>query len=106
MREIEEIGDCPKCKCSIMMYKTSSYKRFAKCEICGDSYPLPKRGRIEETGEKCPEHRYPILIIQKGSNKAYFWTDRPCFTCKHADTCIEIIKLQTEFKDLKVYGYG
>ncbi|MBD3195373.1 MAG: hypothetical protein GF317_09975 [Candidatus Lokiarchaeota archaeon] len=106
MREIEEIGDCPKCECSIMMYKTSSYKRFAKCEICGNSYPLPKRGNIEETGKKCPVRSFPLLLVQKGNRKAYFWTDRPCFTCQYIDKCKVVKELQEEFKDLKVYGYG
>ena len=33
MRKIQEVGICPKCKCSLSMFKTSNYKRFVKCEV-------------------------------------------------------------------------
>jgi len=105
MREIEEIGICPNCDCSLIIYKTSNYKRFVKCEICGHSYPLPKRGRINNSALVCPVREYPVLIIQKGDNKAYFWTDRPCFDCVNEGKCEPINQLKEEFSELEVYGY-
>ncbi len=105
MRELEEIGDCPQCGCTLMMYKTSNYKRFVKCEVCGNSYPVPKSGSIHSSALLCPLRKYPILIIQKENSKAYFWTDRPCFSCTHYDKCQEVTSLIQEFSQLEVYGY-
>jgi len=105
MRKLEEIGECPKCHCSLNIYKTSNYKRFVKCEVCGISYPLPKRGYISTSALECPKSAFPVLIVDKKEHPAYFWTDQPCFNCIQYDTC-EIIKdLVLEFKELKVYGY-
>ncbi len=105
MRKIEEIGTCPNCDCSIFMYKTNNYKRFAKCDICGFSYALPKRGTISNSALLCPERKVPLLIIEKKDQKAYFWTDGPCFSCVRFDNCINVKDLIIEFEDLKVYGY-
>ncbi|MFX1277699.1 MAG: hypothetical protein ACFFAH_08120 [Promethearchaeota archaeon] len=105
MRKIEEIGECPNCDCSIFIYKTSNYKRFAKCEICGFSYPLPKKGSISNSALLCPERKVPILIVEKHEQKVYFWTDQPCFTCIKSDNCEKIKEIMDEFKELRVYGY-
>lgn len=105
MKQIKEIGTCPNCDCSIFIYKTNNYKRFAKCEICGFSYPLPKRGSISTSSLLCPERNVPLLIVEKSDNKAYFWSDTPCFTCVNVDKCKPILELEIEFKELKVYGY-
>ncbi|MFX1411172.1 MAG: hypothetical protein ACFFA6_12535 [Promethearchaeota archaeon] len=102
---MEEIGACPHCECSITIYKTQSYKRFAKCEVCGVSYPLPKRGKLNNSALKCSKNGFPILIVEKINQPAYFWSDQPCFTCVNYDTCQEIKELIFEFKELKVYGY-
>ena len=105
MKKVEEIGICPNCDCSIFIYKTNNYKRFAKCEICGFSYPLPKRGSIEISALVCPEKNVPLLIVEKKDQKAYFWADQPCFGCVHVDSCEPIKDLKLEFEELKVYGY-
>ncbi|HEC39004.1 MAG TPA: hypothetical protein ENI29_12265 [bacterium] len=105
MRRIEEIGICPQCSCSISIFKTNSYKRFAKCEVCEMSYALPKRGKISSSGLICPRQKVPILIVEKPSQKAYFWADQPCFTCIDADKCEQTSELVSEFKGLQVYGY-
>ena len=105
MRKVEEIGTCPNCECSIIMFKTNSYKRFAKCEICGLSYALPKRGSIQYSALKCPESLLPILIIDRKDQKAYFWTDKPCFSCVQYDKCVLIRDLIKEFEEMEVYGY-
>ena len=105
MKKIEEIGECPNCDCSIYIFKTRNYKRFAKCEICGYSYPLPQSGAISNSAMLCPQKRVPILIVEKKDQKAYFWADCPCFTCIKADECEQINELIAEFEALKVYGY-
>ena len=100
-----EVGICPKCGCSIMAYKTNNYKRFAKCPMCEVSYPLPKRGSLDYSALECPESGFPILIVQKRDQKAYFWADRPCFTCTKFDKCQPIKELIQEFEELEVHGY-
>jgi hypothetical protein len=105
MRKIDEIGICPNCDCTISIFKTQNYKRFAKCEICGMSYALPKRGSISNSALICSRSSLPILIVDKNVQPAYFWTDQPCFTCVSYDKCENVKGLVTEFKELKVYGY-
>ena len=105
MRKLEEIGICPNCSCSISIFKTNNYKRFAKCEICGLSYALPKRGTISNSALVCPIRELPILIIEKNDQKAYFWVDGPCFNCVDRDSCHKVNELIQEFEELKVYGY-
>lgn len=105
MIEIEEIGTCSNCNCSLIIYKTKNYKRFVKCEICGISYPLPKRGKISNSALLCPRKNVPILIVEKPSQKAYFWADIPCFSCVNTDNCTRVKELISEFTELKVYGY-
>ena len=41
-------------------------KRFIRCtnyEDCGTSYPLPQRGKLEATGEECPDCGAPMVIV-------------------------------------------
>ncbi|TXT58884.1 MAG: hypothetical protein BAJALOKI1v1_1530003 [Promethearchaeota archaeon] len=107
MKKIEEIGECPKCGCALIMYRTSNKKRFAKCDCdeCQTSYAVPKWGKIHSSALLCPVHNFPILIVQKSGTKAYFWTDRPCFTCTNYDKCEPIQSLEKEFTELEVYGF-
>jgi len=101
MKKIEEIGECPNCDCSMYIYKTSNYKRFVKCEICGYSYPLPKSGVISNSAMLCPQKRVPILIVEKKDQKAYFWADCPCFTCISVDKCEEFSGIAHQSKYLR-----
>lgn len=105
MRKIDEIGSCPNCECSISMYKTQNYKRFAKCEICGFSYALPKRGSLSNSALLCPRSNVPLLIVERQNQPAYFWADQPCFNCISYDKCEFVKQLISEFKELRVYGY-
>ena len=105
MKKLNEIGICPNCGCTISIFKTHNYKRFAKCQICGISYALPKRGNISNSALICPRNKFPLLIIDKKNQPAYFWTDQPCFSCVKYDKCKLVKELITEFKELKVYGY-
>ena len=105
MKKMAEIGTCPNCDCTISIFKTQNYKRFAKCEICGLSYALPKRGTISNSALTCPRSEFPVLIIEKKDQRAYFWADQPCFSCVGYDKCERVKELITEFKELEVYGY-
>lgn len=69
------------------------------------SYSLPKRGTISNSAINCPRSGFPILIVEKEQQKAYFWTDQPCFSCVAFDKCNAIEELVNEFKELEVYGY-
>ena len=105
MRRIEEIGTCPKCECSLFMFKTNNHKRFAKCDVCGTSYPLPKRGELYNSVLTCPLRDFPILIVDRKEQQAFFWADQPCFTCVAFDKCQPIKDLKMEFKELEVNGF-
>ncbi|MFX1499198.1 MAG: hypothetical protein ACFFBH_16905 [Promethearchaeota archaeon] len=105
MRKLDEIGICPQCQCSLSIYKTSNYKRFVRCEVCETSYALPKKGNISNSALDCPRTKFPILIVEQHHLPAYFWTDKPCFSCIDFDRCAVIKELKLEFKELKVYGY-
>ncbi|MGQ4873688.1 MAG: hypothetical protein ACP6IY_06380 [Promethearchaeia archaeon] len=108
MRLIRELGECPNCGCSIQLYKTNSHKRFAKCEYCGLSYGLPKRGRLYNSGLTCPLSLLPILIIEPiGANKnpSYFFTDQPCFNCVKSSKCRLIKELKEEFSEYEEFGF-
>jgi len=105
MKRLEEIGTCPNCECSISMFKTSNHKRFAKCDACGISYALPKRGELFNSVLTCPKRHFPILIVERKGQQAFFWADQPCFNCIAYDNCQPIRELITEFKDLEVYGF-
>ena len=105
MRRIEEIGTCTKWDCSISIFKTNNHKRFAKCEVCGMSYALPKRGEISNSVLTCPLSDFPILIVDRKEQQAFFWADQPCFNCIAFDKCEPIRDLIKEFKELEVYGF-
>jgi DNA topoisomerase-1 len=57
-------------------------KRFAGCvnyPDCRQSYPLPQRGRIEGTGESCPECGGPrIALYSSGRGKSEFCINMDC----------------------------
>ena len=105
MKKLEEIGSCPSCECSLIVFKTNNYKRFVKCEACGLSYALPKRGKISNSALECPKSKFPLLIVERPDQKAYFWSDQPCFTCIDFDRCPIVKELTSEFEELEVYGY-
>jgi ssDNA-binding Zn-finger/Zn-ribbon topoisomerase 1 len=106
MKKLIEIGKCPKCGGSLEMYKASNYKRFVKCGECDIFYSLPKQGKLSNSALECPKINFPLLIVERESQPAYFWSDQPCFSCINFDKCMVIKFLVNEFKELKVYGYS
>ncbi|WP_175424111.1 DUF4332 domain-containing protein, partial [Haladaptatus sp. W1] len=71
--EDEIIGECPECgdehggELAIKKLQTGS--RLVGCTRypdCDYSLPLPRRGEIEVTDERCEEHDLPELVIHNG----------------------------------------
>lgn len=66
------VGTCPACAEAgrageLVAHKSEkSGKRFIRCtnyEECGTSYPLPARGKLEATGETCPDCGAPLVVV-------------------------------------------
>ena len=67
-----DVGECPACREAgrsgrLVAHKSEkSGKRFIRCtnyEECGTSYPLPARGKLEATGETCPDCGAPMVVV-------------------------------------------
>ena len=67
-----DVGACPACaeagrEGRLVAHKSEkSGKRFIRCtnyEECGTSYPLPARGKLEATGETCPDCGAPMVVV-------------------------------------------
>lgn len=67
-----EVGVCPVCAEAgrdgrLVAHKSEkSGKRFIRCtnyDECGVSYPLPARGKLEATGETCPDCGAPMVVV-------------------------------------------
>ena len=67
-----EVGTCPVCAAAgrdgrLVAHKSEkSGKRFIRCsnyDECGVSYPLPARGKLEATGETCPDCGAPLVVV-------------------------------------------
>ncbi len=67
-----EVGVCHACaeagrSGKLIAHKSErTGKRFIRCtnyDDCGTSYPLPQRGKLEATGEECPDCGAPMVIV-------------------------------------------
>ena len=67
-----EVGVCHACaeagrEGKLVAHKSEKTgKRFIRCtnyEECGTSYPLPARGKLEATGEECPDCGAPLVVV-------------------------------------------
>ena len=67
-----EVGTCKACAEAGRVGKLIAHKsektgkRFIRCtnyEECGTSYPLPARGKLEATGEECPDCGAPMVVV-------------------------------------------
>ncbi|MGC8599240.1 MAG: DNA topoisomerase I [Thermoplasmata archaeon] len=69
LNEYREMGKCPKCGAPLHLFKNKNYRyvqcsRFPQCDF---KYYLPKTGKVEITGEKCPVCGLPLIkIIRRG----------------------------------------
>jgi DNA topoisomerase-1 len=73
--EDEVIGDCPECGADeggdLAIKQLRNGSRLVGCTRypdCEYSLPLPRRGEIEVTDERCDEHDLPELIVHNGDD--------------------------------------
>jgi DNA topoisomerase-1 len=66
------IGECPADGGDLVIRQSRGGKRFVGCTNypkCKVTYPLPQKGEIISTLEKCPYCGAPIIIIKNGKNE-------------------------------------
>lgn len=112
MNIAQSLGECPICGDEIVLIKTNSLNRMAKClnDNCPKkfSYPLPKKGHIENTGSICPKTSVPVIVItpqlrvntgriKAETEKSYCWAQVPCFSCKEFRRCPVNLDLLEEY---------
>ena len=112
---VTSLGECPICGDELVLIKTSSANRMAKClnDHCPKkfTYPLPKRGQIEVTGSICPKTFIPLIVIipllrvnntriRAEYSKAYCWTQGPCFSCRDQKKCGVHIEILDEYGEV------
>lgn len=76
------IGRCPMCGGNLVIRRSKRGKRFVGCSnypACGNTYPLPQRGKLEFSGETCPYCGAPIVtVITKGKRPWRFCINPLC----------------------------
>ncbi len=72
------IGTCPSCKNGklVLIKSKKTSKRFVGCTnyfkgICKRSFPLPQKGQIRSSKEKCKNCNYPQVTI--ASKERSYW---------------------------------
>ncbi len=82
-----DVGACPVCREAgrdgrLVAHKSDrTLKRFIRCtnyDECGVSYPLPQRGKLEATGETCPECGAPMVVVQSSRGPWKFCVNMEC----------------------------
>lgn len=66
------LGECPEDGGEIVIRQSRNGKRFAGCTNypkCKVTYPLPQKGEIIPTLEKCPYCNSPVVIIRNGKKE-------------------------------------
>ncbi len=62
------VGKCPRCDNDLMMVRSKRGKRYVRCSMfprCSKSYPLPQRGKLGFSEEKCEVCRSPMMIMYR-----------------------------------------
>ncbi len=76
------VGKCPVCGGDLIIRRSRRGKRFIGCSnypACGNTYPLPQRGKLEFTGEVCQYCGAPIVtVIMKGRKPWKFCVNPNC----------------------------
>ncbi|MGM0404512.1 MAG: DNA topoisomerase I [Thermoplasmatota archaeon] len=73
-------GPCPECGGDLREMRSYRGKRFLGCSNypdCKNTYPVPQKGKIEYTGEKCTECDSPILKIPRKTKSAWEFCPNP-----------------------------
>ncbi len=58
----ESFGKCPVCgKGELILHISQAGKRYLKCNICGASAPLPRKGKLVPAKKNCPHCGWPMI---------------------------------------------
>jgi len=62
------LGSCPLCKegSLTIIRSRKTGKRFVICTKCKISTPLPQRGIIKSSNQRCPDCNWPIIYVKMG----------------------------------------
>lgn len=77
----ETIGECPEDGGELIVRQSRNGKRFIGCSnypSCKVTYPLPQKGEIIPTFEKCPYCGLPIIILRNGKYEKKMCIDPKC----------------------------
>ncbi|MGC8663092.1 MAG: DNA topoisomerase I [Thermoplasmata archaeon] len=77
----ETIGECPEDGGELVLRQSKTGKRFIGCSNfpkCKVTYPLPQKGEIIPTYEKCPYCGLPIIILKNGKYEKKMCIDPKC----------------------------
>jgi len=80
-RKKEVIGECPIDGGELIVRQSRTGKRFIGCSNyprCKVTYPLPQKGEIIPTFEKCPYCGLPIIILKNGKYEKKMCIDPKC----------------------------
>jgi DNA topoisomerase I len=80
-REISEalheqniVGKCPRCDNPMLLARSKWGKRYVRCSKypnCSKSYPLPQRGKVTFTADRCETCRSPIIVLYRKRGPPY-----------------------------------
>lgn len=93
VKQLQKIGICPNCDCSLFIYEDENNERYIKCEICGHAYNIPQKGEIYATKFYCPIYSYPIVAIKSNEKTQFFYSNKRCLECEEYDECIAMDQL-------------
>ncbi|MEM3250307.1 MAG: DNA topoisomerase I [Thermoplasmata archaeon] len=80
-RKKDFLGECPKDGGDLIIRQSKNGKRFVGCSNypkCNVVYPLPQKGDIIPTLEKCPYCGAPIIIVKNGKNEKKLCVNPKC----------------------------
>lgn len=75
------VGKCPRCGSDLLTVRSKRGKRYVRCSLhprCSKSYPLPQKGKIGFTDEKCNVCKSPLIMIYRKGG-------RPFTTCMNPE---------------------
>jgi DNA topoisomerase-1 len=74
LQEQNVVGKCPRCDNPMLLVRSKWGKRYVRCSKypgCSKSYPLPQKGKITFTDERCEKCRSPIIVLYRKRGPPY-----------------------------------
>ncbi|MGA1820955.1 MAG: DNA topoisomerase I [Thermoplasmatota archaeon] len=62
------VGLCPRCNHPMLLARSKWGKRYVRCSMspgCSKSYPLPQKGKISFTENRCGDCRSPMIVMYR-----------------------------------------